>query len=406
MRRFSRFTTVLMALASAALPACAGAQTTTALSVAEPGQLDRVAASSAATTDTSWTRRAEEFRGAWLTSADLMAPPEQLTDRIACAARANCNVLMVNVWFRGYVAFPGCSVVAQYPPMAGTDPVRTAITEARRHGMQVHLWTEYGFYAYHRPPGSIGSSMGPLLDARPELASLDSEGTATIHNPKFGDYYSLCPSNPASHALLAGIVGEALARYDADGLNLDRIRYAGPNHCFCPYCRGHFRAETGLDMADCTKETTGSRRLLAWRRERLCDAMRTLRDAARRARPGIVITSYVVPPSEMDARAQGWDDWVKRNLVDAVAVSMYGQDIGNDLEQALRLLDNRSGRLICALAAAQPSADLLANIELARRRNTLGQFIWHLGDLRDDVEALAAGPYAGPARVPRVDTDK
>src|SRR5947208_1801511 len=80
---------------------------------------------------------------------------------------------------------------------------------------------------------------GKILDAHPELLSMDFAGRRSIHR-SFGDFYSMCPSNPRTHEILATLYAEAVRKYPCDGLNLDRIRYADTGYCYCDYCKATF----------------------------------------------------------------------------------------------------------------------------------------------------------------------
>jgi len=108
------------------------------------------------------------------------------------------------------------------------------------------------------------------------------------------------------------------------------------------------------------------------------------------------ITSYVVGPDEMDSRAQSWD--TRGDLLDGIAVSMYGADIRPSALRAGQLLGKDAGKLICAISCEQESAAYLRNIEAARAFRPLGQYTWHLGAIDDDFGGLRAGPYARPAK--------
>jgi hypothetical protein len=137
---------------------------------------------------------------------------------------------------------------------------------------------------------------------------------------------------------------------------------------------------------------------MEWKRQRTLEAVETITKSVRTVRPGIVITSYVLGPDEMDAKAQGWDLWMQHRLLNAVAVSMYGADIRPASKRALELLGGDSSGLICAISCEQSPAVYLTNIEVSRSFHTLGQFTWHLGTLDDDLPGLKAGPYSAPAK--------
>lgn len=367
----------------------------------EPGQLEAQQTTRPTTTrPVVFSHPEVEVRGVWLTARDLLQGRDAVARQLDRFRDANLNTVLLDCWFRGYAGFPG-SDVAPLHPQLDADLFGWVIEQARQRGLKVHAWPEYGFYAYHAADPTRDRSTGPILAKHPELTALNADGRAALVNPQFGAFYSLCPSNPKSHELLGQVIVDCLTRYPAlSGVNLDRIRYPDADYCFCDYCRRHFRDDTGLELKRYPGGSAGARRLLDWRREQTATAVKTIREMVRRARPGLPVTAYVVGPLDMDSKAQGWDLWAERGLVDGLAVSMYGADIEPAAQRALELLGEKRGLLICALNAGQESELFVGNIEIARRYSKLGQFSWYAGDVLDDADALRAGPYARPARSP------
>ena len=79
----------------------------------------------------------------------------------------------------------------------------------------------------------------------------------------------------------------------------------------------------------------------------------------------------------------------------AVAVSMYTKEIRPTIEQALRLLDGDSSKLLCAIASdADKTTEIyLRNIETARKFHPMGQVTWYSDEVLNDIAALKVGPY-------------
>jgi uncharacterized lipoprotein YddW (UPF0748 family) len=277
--------------------------------------------------------------------------------------------------------------------------LRFTIDEVHKRGLRAEAWLEYGFYAYFTPDATKDKSMGSILDKSPDLLSINFRGDKFIHHD-IGDHYSLCPANPKSHELLARIVGEILSRYrDLDGINLDRIRFADSDHCYCDYCRKNFQADEGIALKAFHPQSKEARKWLDWKREQSARAMSFIAGLAHDMRPknNFPITSYVVGPDEMDAKAQAWDLWMQRKLLDAVAVSMYDADIRPAAEKALALLAGDKSKLICAISCEVPTRVYLNNIENARKFSMIGQFTWYIGAVSDDIDALSAGVYSTSA---------
>lgn len=347
-----------------------------------------------------WTQPPVETRGIWVASRDMDGSSAEIAAKVDQIKKANLNTVLIDTVFRGFVAYPGSSTLPVYPDFKGGDGdvFKAWIDACHARGLKAEAWMEYGFYAYFTPDAKADKSMGAVLDKEPELLSVDAKGNRSIHR-EFGDFYSYCPSNPRVHVILAKLYAETATKYPIDGMNLDRIRYAGGDYCYCDYCKTHFKSETGLELKVFEKGSAEAKTWLEWKRERTAMAVATIAKAVRAVRPGMPITSYVVGPDEMDDKAQGWDLWVKQGSVDALAVSMYGADIEPACQKAIKLMGG-SDKLICAVNAAMSNDIFASNIEIGRKHTRLGQYIWHFGDFTDDVESLAKGPYQQPANSP------
>jgi uncharacterized lipoprotein YddW (UPF0748 family) len=395
---FQKFCAIMQFIALA--PAAAVASTTGTL---EPGQAQATTTLKAVSdVPTTWTSPAREARAIWVTGAEMLQPREEVLSRLDALADAHFNAVLLDTWFRGFVIYPGNDHVPQYPPAVKVgDILSWLVPEAKKRGLQVHAWPEYGFYAYHTLDAKTDSSRGPLLDKHPHLMAVAADGTSVLHNPQFGDYYSLCPANPKSHRLLADIYVDTMTRYEFDGINLDRLRFASASYCHCKHCKEKFKKDTGTELQAFDEGTTGAEKFLQWKREQLADGVETIVKAVREARPDADITAYVVGPDEMDEKAQSWDLWVKRDLLDVIAVSMYGPDIREAADKATKLLGNKSNILAAAINAGFPdSSFLLRNIGFARKLAPVGQFVWYFADVMDDLDELKSGPYESKAEWP------
>lgn len=395
MRRFVQFVACMV------LPgAMAFAQAPTAL---EPGQAEAQTSETRVTdVPTTWTSPAKEARAIWITGDELMKPREEVLAKLDALADTHFNAVFLDTYFRGYVIYPGSALVPQNPQAAPMgDILKWVVDEAHKRGLQVHNWPEYGCYAYHTMDAKADKSRGALLDKHPELTAKTATGATFLHNDQFGDFYSLCPANPESFKLLSQLYVEMMTRYNFDGLNLDRMRFPSHDYCYCDYCKEHFKKDTGLDLVAFDKDTTGAAKFLDWKRHKLADGVEMVVKAVRAARPDANMTAYVVGPDEMDEKAQSWDLWVKRGLLDAIGVSMYGPDIRPTVVKAKALLGDHANLLVAAINAGLPDTSfLLRNIGYARESTPLGQFMWYAADAMDDLDELKAGPYEQKAEWP------
>ncbi len=387
-----RLIVTMFAASMLALPACAQTKPGN-----EPGA-DQSKERSDRPQITRFTHPAVETRGVWLASRDILVPRRALLAKLDQLQRAGFNRVMIGTQFRGGVLYPNSDLLPQIPDASGEDLLKLLVDECHARGMKADAWMEYGFYA-HFTPNQADKSMGKWLDADPTLLSVDRNGVGAIAR-SFGTFYSLDPSLPDARALLVKLNVEVATRYDIDAINLDRIRFADWDHLSLRG-RARFEAETGLKWAAYEPGSKEGQVLSEWKRQQTLAAVREITVAVRKAKPGVRITSYVVPPQEKDNKSQSWDLWMKEELLDGIAVSMYGQDIEKPAADAIKLLGGKTDKLLAAISSEQPAPDLLTNIERSRQLGLMGQVSWYAGTIDDaDADALSTGPYSKSASDP------
>jgi uncharacterized lipoprotein YddW (UPF0748 family) len=363
------------------------------------GQEPGVAQAKEATTRppiTTFTHPEVETRFVWLPSRDILVPREQLMAKLDQLKAVGFNRVGIDVQFRGGVLYPNSESLPQVPEAKGEDLLRICIDAIHARGMKADAWMEYGMYA-HFTAKKDDKSMGKWLDAHPELLSVDKNGLGPIAR-SFGTFYSLDPAAPGSAELLAKLNIEVVTRYDIDALNFDRMRYAEFDHLGVA-SRERFEKETGVKFAEATDfNSPAGKTLSEWKRKQLLASLTTITEAVRKAKPGLPLTSYVVPPDEMMNKSQSYDLWMKAGLLDGIYVSMYGQDITDAANKAIALLGGDKSKLYAAVNAEQTTANLTTNIEISRQLGLRGQGVWYAGAIDEaDAKALTDGPYARPA---------
>lgn len=365
-------------------------------SSSEPGVAEAAKSPTRVVEKLEFTHPDREFRGIWFASNNLFEGREKIAQHMDLLKSCNFNAVMVDAWFRGYVSYKS-DLIPLHPDLK-EDLFAWSVEQAHARGLQAHAWISYGFYAYHTKDATSDKSMGPLLDKHPELVAVRADGTKYLHNDKLGDFYSLCPANPKSHELLGELMVETVKRYPVDGVHLDRIRFPEADYCHCDYCETVFKADTGIELKVFEKGSTEQRAWTDWKRQQTLAAVRHFRKVVQAAKPGIMMTSYVLNPDEMDSRAQSWDLWMKEDLLDYVAVSMYGAEISDYSARALQLLGGKE-KLLNALACDKGPEIFTNNIQVARNIGSAGQVTWWMGDLPKNADALRQGPYRLPASI-------
>ena len=142
----------------------------------------------------------------------------------------------------------------------------------------------------------------------------------------------LDPASPAVTARLTALLIGLVEAYPAlDGVHLDYTRYpipigsgqSGADLGWSQTARARFMVDLGA-----AKKGDMRRRWDSWRRDQLTAFLRSLRDALKERRPGLVLSAAVIgDPEEAMARAlQDWPAWTREGLLDLVVPMNYSAD--------------------------------------------------------------------------------
>lgn len=347
-----------------------------------------------------------ESRGVWLEKAEMIEGKEALAARLDRLQEAGFNSVYVAMQVRGCVMYPGSAVLPLWEgaATAESDLISWLVEEIHRRGMKAEAWTEFGFYTYHTPDATKDPSRGAVLAMNPGLVARDSEGKNYLHNEQWGDFYSLCPSNPKSQEVLSNLYLEMMERFGFDGLNLDRIRYPTDDFCYCSYCREHFERDTGIQLSKFAANSAEQKAFEQWRKDNLTSFMACLSRKLRSRIPGVRITSAVVPPETIDEKGQDWLTWIRKGYLDAAMPMLYSHDI----RESVAMIKDRVGekaRIFYGLDAGQGIDVLNAQIDYLRRSGAHGVTIWYsksvdplLPELKEQFATAALSPLYAERR--------
>ena len=283
---------------------------------------------------------AEEVRGLWVVRTDLTTPAA--VSRGVRQARANgLNTLFVqcrgraDAYYNGGLE-PRAQSLARAAP--DFDPLATVVAEGHAAGLKVHAWVN-ACYAWSEP--NPPKAADHLVNAHPEWLAVDRAG----RRRQVGDKeVFLCPGSPAARARVADVCADLARRYELDGIQLDYIRYAGADLCFCQGCLERFDAEVKervtperyaevkkggrLDVVQAFPSYWGD-----FRREQVTGLVEMIRNSVKRERPSLVLSAAVIPwgafPGDFtrseayNAAGQDWYGWLRAGLVDAVCPMTY-----------------------------------------------------------------------------------
>lgn len=366
---------------------------------------------------TQATQTTGEVRGLWVLRSTL-ATPRGIQQMVETAQRGGFNTLLVQVRGRGDAYYnsrvePRAAELDDAP--ATFDPLAATLAAAHAAGLKVHAWFNVDLVssatvlprsrahivarhpewlmvprraanALRVVPTDIPIYVGEIARA----ARADSEHVEGLY---------LSPVLPASRDYTASVVTDLVSRYALDGIHLDYLRYPTDQFDYSTSSLAAFRAEAApsvsveqrdrLDKAARTNVAAWPDALPdAWstfRQSRLTALAASLRAAAVKARPGIVVSAAVAPNAD-EARAQrlqDWRLWARQGLIDVLCPMIYTTD-ATEFSAALTRVKADAGRAAvwAGVGAWKLTPERAAeNVKTARRANIAGVLLYSYDSL-------------------------
>jgi uncharacterized lipoprotein YddW (UPF0748 family) len=230
-----------------------------------------------------------EFRGVWVATVDNidwpsrpgLPPDSQRAELVALLDRAaalNLNAIILQVRPAADALYPSeLEPWSEYltgrsgqAPNPYYDPLRFAVDEAHRRGMELHAW----FNPYRARHPSAKSELSPdhVARANPELVRA------------YGPYLWMDPGEPAVRARSLAVVLDVVRRYDIDGVHIDDYFY--------PYPETDSATRRPIDFPDepsWARYVAGGGRMSRddWRRENVNTFIRELYEGIHREKPWV-----------------------------------------------------------------------------------------------------------------------
>lgn len=290
-----------------------------------------------------------EIRATWLTTLGGLDWPSQkatsakgierqkqeLCEILDALKRANFNTVLLQTRLRGDVIYPSAiepfteSLTGHEGGNPNYDPLKFAIEECHRRGMELHAWIVTIPIGNTRQVNLLGKKS--ITKKQPSICKL------------YKRTWYLDPGNPQTDNYLASIVHEIVSRYDIDGIHLDYIRYP----------------ERAKDFPDqSTYRKYGKKENLEqWRRNNITRIVRRIYAETKLLKPWVKVSSSPVGKYNDTRRypSRGWNAyevvyqdarlWLKEGIHDALFPMMYFQ--GNHFYPfALDWQENKNGRWI------------------------------------------------------------
>jgi len=348
-----------------------------------------------------------EVRGVWV-ARDGLVSRAKIQSTLDQLAAANCNVVAVNVWSRGFTIHPSDVLFAacgqrQDPSFVGRDPLQEFVIEAHRRGIEVEAWFEYGFMFgwsgwYAGPTG-----VGPVLTANPSWIARDNTGNTQVSDGGGGYFTWASHEHPAVRQFLIDLATELVDRYDVDGVQFDRVRYPSTAFGYDSTTSAAYQAATGLLPPTNVNNAAWKR----WRADRLTAFHSAVYAAVKAHRPTVRFTDApTVMPGAYDTYLQDWPAWLVAGSLDLVYPQVYRTTVASyitTLDQqlaAVRPVDRAKIAPGIRAISGTPTADVLGMVAADRARNLPGHVFWYAEGLNDDLPALTSNYFQTAVAVP------
>lgn len=264
------------------------------------------------------------IRGVWVTRWAFKSPADvdSLFDRFA---RMGINTVFFQVRGAGDAFYK-----SSYEPWSyvlggtlgqdpGWDPLKTAVAEGHKRGLEVHAWvnvftawpvTEEGNAPIRTEPEH------PFL-AHPDWIAVDCEGKAmAIKKSDTRDNYAFfSPTKKEVRDHVRKVIDEIVGKYRVDGVHLDYVRFPDSSYSY----------DAESKVAYLKANLRDSLTFKQWRTNQLTELVGEISRSIDRVRPGTVLSAAVwqLIDSGRTGYYQDGVAWVRKGYVDFLVPMFY-----------------------------------------------------------------------------------
>jgi uncharacterized lipoprotein YddW (UPF0748 family) len=352
-----------------------------------------------------------EIRGVWLTNTDstVLHSRQSIAEAMEFLAETGFNVVFPVVWNKAATLYPS-QVMRQTFGVEintlciGRDPLAEVVTEARRVGLKVIPWFEYGFASSYNLNG------GMLLQKKPEWAAYDCNGK--LLNKNGFDWMNAL--DPQVQNFMLNMVLEVAKNYEVDGIQGDDRLPAFPSEGgydkkTVERYRQQFRKNPPSNPKD--------KQWLQWRADIITDFLARLYRDVKAINPNLLVS---IAPNIYDwaykEYLQDSPTWLQRGLVDMFHPQIYRRDFSSYKSIVDRVVSEQftseqlskvaPGILLKLGSYLIISKYLVQAIEYNRTCGINGEVFFFYEGLRANNNALAQvlqkGPYRQSATFPTI----
>ncbi len=335
-----------------------------------------------------------ETRGVWLTTTDskVLRSQQHIAEAMDFLAETGFNVVFPVVWNKAVTLYPSPTMQKTFgveidPSCQGRDPLQEVVVEARRVGLKVIPWFEYGFASSYNLNGGL------LLQKKPQWAARDCNGNLLNKN----GFEWLNALDPQVQEFLLNLVLEVVKNYDVDGIQGDDRLPALPS-------------EGGYDQVTIARyhqqfqhnppRNHKNRQWLQWRADILTDFLARLYTEVKAVNPNLLVS---MAPNIHDWALQEYlqdsPRWLQQGLVDIIHPQIYRRDFQSYKAIADKLINQQftdvtlpklaPGILIKLGSYCISPEYLVRAIEYNRDRGINGEVFFFYEGLRKNNNTLA-----------------
>lgn len=355
------------------------------------------------------TQTMAEVRAVWLDRSSLVSRSE-IRSTVEQLAAANFNLVLVNVWSRGYPLWPSKVFESEVgllidPGYAGRDPLAEVIEESSRVGLFVMPWFEYGFIGGYSGyfPGVGGR--GPIFDRHPEWLARTRSGASGFAAPG-GSFYWMVHTRPDVQEFLLRLVEEVARSYQIVGIQFDRARYPQLD---CGYDDNTISLYRQENAGNGPPDNPADPVWMRWRAAGLNRFVTALHQRIKSVSGRLLVSNApIVYPYSYVNFVQEYPAWVVAGALDFVVPQIYRRDsqqfeaeLGRQIAQSVTI-PSLVG-FVPGIDSTNPTVEeLVRMVGEVRRRNLPGMAIWYYRSLLDKgaLAALRASVFSQPATLP------
>ncbi len=268
----------------------------------------------------------EPVRGVWLTNvaSDALFTPENVVQAVEKCHALGINTIFVVTWnkamtmYRSQIMkeFTGFEIDPELDPHnTGRDPLQEVIDEARKYGIKVIAWFEFGFSSSHEEDGGI------IIEKKPHWASLDVNGNLTTKN----GFEWMNALDPEVQDFILSLVLEVVENYDVDGIQGDDRLPAMPSEG--GYNPAVIEAYKRDNFGEAPPSYHKDYNWVQWRAEILNDFMKRLYEEVKAIDPNCIVSmSPSIFPWSKEEYLQDWPTWINFGYVDMLVPQVYRYD--------------------------------------------------------------------------------